>query len=170
MRHKKAQVSNTMMWIVATIVIIVILAVSMFLTTLFGKRIYVDTNMEEGTDLLVTKSLTSYLLTKESGDIIYNKINQDNDLDNFNAPFSINVFVGLYKNDYPRGIWFDVRGNGAQSSSLLRRRYYEDYYRNNLGNKEYSYSITSPTIVERIFFGSIPDKSKTKNLILALRE
>jgi hypothetical protein len=173
-KNKQGQVATTMTWVVATIIIVIILVISILLTAAFGKRTYNDNPSFEKTDLLVSKSLFSYLLTKESGKMIFNQIDEDSDLNEFNTLLSLKVFVDLYKNDYPNGIWFDVHGKGAESSAnSLRKKYYEDYYQKTLGKKEYSYSIIAPNIDERIFFGNVPDNFNnfnTKNLVLALRK
>ena len=177
MRHrnlnKRAEIGETITWVFATIIIITILLISIFISSKFFKKgNYENVPQLRTSDIFVTKSLTSYLLTKDSsGEIIFNKINRDEDLDDFNAPLSIKVFIDLYKSDYPRGIWLDIHGKVKKfSGGSVRKKYYEDYYHNALGKEEYVFSIPTDTdIEERIYFGETPEESKTKNLVLFLR-
>jgi hypothetical protein len=111
--NKKAQVSTTITWIVATIIIIVILLVSMFLTTLLKLIPKQEVSSTIGdTDLFVTKSLLSYLLTKDSsGENIFEQLSDEENLNDFNGNLALNVFKKLYSRDYHYEIWFGVRYN-----------------------------------------------------------
>lgn len=111
-RNRKAQVATTITWIVATIIIIVILGISMLVTAAFGKRTYNDNDLNERTDLLIAKSLFSYLLTKDSsGKLIFEQLSEQENLNDFNGNLALNVFKKLYSKDYPYEIWFGIRYN-----------------------------------------------------------
>jgi len=94
MINQKAQIGETVTWVVATIVIIVILSFSVFVAIPIGKSMKFDSNRKS--DLLATKSLTSYLLTKEGTDIIYNNLKKGGEL---NKQSSERI-EGLYDEEY----------------------------------------------------------------------
>ena len=99
LRDNKAQVGETMTWIVATLVIIVILSVSVFIVSTLTKNPLFGNNRifksERKADLIATKSLVHYLLSDENG-ILYDKLkNKGNDFGD-----SKNLIEDLYKNDY----------------------------------------------------------------------
>jgi len=104
--NKKAQVATTMTWIVATIIIIVMLAISIIFTSVFGKRTYTDTDSNERTDLLIAKSFLSYLLTKENSANVFEKISEEGNLNDFNGNLAKSIFFELYP-DY-KLIWLSV--------------------------------------------------------------
>lgn len=112
MKYKKAQISKTLMWIVATIIIIIILAVSIIITTILPKRTYKDVPSSKEADLFATKSLTSYLLTEDdSGKNVFEEIKEQEDLNDFNGNLAVKIFRGLYEKDY-HPIWFGIDFEG----------------------------------------------------------
>ncbi len=159
--NRKAQIPETITWIVATLIVITLLVLSILGVSLLNKRrVKIDAIARDSSDLIPAKSLTAYLLTKDdSGERVFEQINESGDLNEFNAPLSSKIFKGLYSDDYIRGIWLDVRGEGAKLSAGSVR---QDYYQYPLP--------TDYTIDERIYFGEIPDNFKTKNLALFLRK
>jgi uncharacterized membrane protein len=64
LKNKKAQVSDTITWIVATMIIVVVLSISVFFTiSLSGqKKIFLE---DREKDLLATKSITGFLKNAE---------------------------------------------------------------------------------------------------------
>lgn len=70
MSYRKAQVGETVTWVVATIIIIVILVVSIFIvsSTTFSNSKKLESKNTQ-TDLLVTKSLLGYLLSKDGSTV-----------------------------------------------------------------------------------------------------
>ena len=74
---KKAQIGETMTWIIATIVIIAILIISIYISSLLGeaKSIIPYKDFERKNDLLMEKSLFAYFLADKS-QIIYNQIKE----------------------------------------------------------------------------------------------
>lgn len=71
LNNKKAQISETMTWVVATLIIIFVLSISIFVVTKIkvggSKTIEAQTSV----DVLAIKSLFSYLQTKEGESTIY---------------------------------------------------------------------------------------------------
>ena len=107
-KNRRGQVATTITWIVATIIIIVILGISMLITAALGKRAYNDNDLNERTDLLITKSLLSYLLTKDlTNKNIFEQISEDGNLNNFNGNLAKSIFFGLYERNY-KIIWLVV--------------------------------------------------------------
>ena len=106
MFNKKAQVSDTIMWVVATVIIITILIISVFIssTKIGGNKEIVPTKT---TDTLATKTLYAYLLTKQNSETNYNYL-KDNSLDKTRGEFAKKVF-SLYEKDY-YDIWFGLAG------------------------------------------------------------
>ena len=98
--NKKAQVGSTITWIVATIAIIVILGVSIFIADIaLGNSKEVESL--EKTDILASKSFFSYLLTEDT----YNQIKIDQGLNETTGGLAIRVFEDLFLDDYPLDVW-----------------------------------------------------------------
>ena len=119
MYNRKAQISEGITWIVATIAIIIILLVSLFFTSFSRKD--KEISKDFFSDTINQKSFLSYLLTKENeGGIIYSKIKTDEDLSNFNGNMAIKIFNGLYKEKYSQ-IWIGVSrlGKGVLGGTSL---------------------------------------------------
>ena len=170
LHNKKAVVGETLTWIIATLIVIIILAFSIFVTSLLvksqgfgGDRGFSTYNQN---DLLVTKSLTGYLLTEDNGEKVFEQIKAEGDLNDFNGPLSLSIFLDLYKKDYARG-WLDIRGRDfVLSAGSKRREYYEGYYET-LSEEGYSYSFpTGCNAEERIYFDSISEDIENKNLAI----
>lgn len=100
-KDKRAQVATTITWIVATIIIVVILGISIFATSLLGRRTYDDRELEQKTDLLVTKSLLSYLLTKQTDKTNFEKIAEEEKFNPANEDLKNKIFNSLYEREYP---------------------------------------------------------------------
>ena len=124
---KKAQIGETITWLVATVIIIVILIFSIFVTGLVGKN--KEFQILPKKDLLATKSLSSYLLTQDdSGKKVFEQLKDKENLDeffnNFSGPLAVRVFKGLYKKDYPYAVWFgfDFEGFGIRKNDYFGTR------------------------------------------------
>jgi hypothetical protein len=61
---KKAQISDTMSWIVATVIIVLILSIPILLVEIgiFGKKSFYLNRLQDSNDLIATKSISGYLL------------------------------------------------------------------------------------------------------------
>ena len=75
MFNKKSQTGETLTWVVATVVILFILLVTIFLASVLNQNKNVEKNLNE--DSIATKSFFSYLLTKNTdGKIVYEKLKE----------------------------------------------------------------------------------------------
>ena len=101
MLKKKGQVAETTTWVFATLIIVIILLVSIYITSIIGtisgsKSIDRDSNY----DLFVEKSLSSYLITEnDSGAKIYEQLRVEDNLNDFNGNLSAQIF-SLFLKDY----------------------------------------------------------------------
>lgn len=107
MKNKRAQLSDTITWIVATIIIIIILIVAVFLASLVGQS---KTFPEENKlDLFAHKSFTAYLLTKDlSGNAIYNEIKNNENFNDFNGNLAKKIFINLYSGYYNKAVFLGI--------------------------------------------------------------
>lgn len=115
MKDKKAQIGETMTWVIATIIIVVILIVSIFITSILGivgsPKEYRTIGMKP--DLVPIKSLTSYLLTHDlegSEKTIFAKLKGDEEFDELNGPngkLASRIFNNFYEDDY-YFIWLGI--------------------------------------------------------------
>ncbi len=99
-KTKKAQIGETMTWVFATIIIIVILVISIFIASHYLGKIKLITMPTSGQsyDLPIAKSFYSYLLTKnESGQTVYSQIEKDKNLNDFDGNLSLDLFNGQEK-------------------------------------------------------------------------
>ncbi len=127
-RNKKAQVGETMTWIIATIVIIVVLVISIFVTNFVfgGGKTF---NIFHSTDSVATKSLSAYLLTLDnSGKKVFDQLKDEEDLskffNNFSGSLAVRIFEGLYEKDYPARIWLGLYTPVGYSSITRKNEYF----------------------------------------------
>ena len=99
-----------MTWVVATIVIIVVLLFSKFLSISAGtSRGFL---ISSKSDLLVTKSLIGFL----KSDGVVDELNSVGELkEGPSCDLARTIFDELYAEDYPAERWFGVFGGGGQS-------------------------------------------------------
>lgn len=82
--NKKAQIGETITWVVATIIIVVILIISLYTTSLLAQTKKIASyKYERESDLLMEKSLFSYFLAEDetTKSFIYNWLREQD----FNA-------------------------------------------------------------------------------------
>lgn len=94
-KNKRGQIGETMTWMVATIVIIVILGASIFIVSSGYKGKKKIEISESKVDLLVTKSLSGYL-AKENN---FNDLKENGDFNEENCA-SIKEILDIYAGDY----------------------------------------------------------------------
>ena len=75
--NKKAQIGETMTWIIATIVIVVILIVSIYVTSLLAqtRKVIPYQDFERENDLIMEKSLFAYFLSGRD-ETIFSKLGE----------------------------------------------------------------------------------------------
>ena len=100
--NKRAQVGETMTWFIATIIVIAILAISVFIAQIYaGKKGGVYEN--KISDAVAEKSFFSFLLTKD----VWAKLNSDGNLKDSNGVLAKSIFDN-YKTEYSLGLWVGI--------------------------------------------------------------
>ncbi len=117
---RRAQIGETMTWVVATIIIIAILGISIFIASAkFNKDKTPDLQSVSRTDTLASKSLFSYVLTKNStGQTVYEQLNGYNNLNDFNGNLAGAIFNGFYGKTYAKkwvGVIYDTNFTGDKN-------------------------------------------------------
>ncbi len=136
MRNKKAQIGETMTWVIATIIIIVILISSIFITSVLGVTSSHKQYKSIGTepDLIPVKSLTSYLLTKDnSGKKIFDQLKDEENLNEFNGNLAIKIFNYFYLLNYVE-VWMGM--NNEELSLDLENDYFGSRYETLYGGSD----------------------------------
>ncbi len=123
MFNKRGQIGETMTWVVATIIIIVILTLSVFIaggSDRAKKVAGLDKTVKNipGMDKSISKSLFSYLLTKKNQEIIFNQIKQSGDFNSLNGKLAVDIFQDFYKDDYQIAMWIDNKKNSYFSNII----------------------------------------------------
>jgi hypothetical protein len=90
MFNKKGQIAETMTWVIATITIVVILTLSIFIVQ-FGFKEKSFVFLKEN-NLLATKSFTGYLLTENNGKKVFDLINDNEKINDFEGNLAASVF------------------------------------------------------------------------------
>jgi len=105
---KLGQIGKTITWVVATVIIIMILIVSIFVATSYlgGSK---KADFSKQTDILASKSFFAYLLTENTeGDTVYEQLRDEENLNDFNGNLALNIFEEFYRKDYPYTIWLVI--------------------------------------------------------------
>lgn len=154
LKNKQAQIGETITWVVATIIIIVILIFSIFIAGFVGKDKEFQILSKE--DLLATKSFSGYLLTQnDSGEKVFEQLKNEENLNEFNGPLAVRIF-SLYKDEYV-GIWLGVSKKRCTITECFKsNNYFEEKVRRDL------------EFVGDYFSSGILLELKDKNLILFL--
>ena len=153
--YKKAQIGETMTWIIATVIIILILVISITISNFsFGK----DRNLkvEQDSDILASKSMFAYLLTSDSGKTVYSQIKEEGNLNDFNGNLAVKIF-NPFSEEYA-GIWFGITDQRDAFPTVSN-----DYFLTRRGIGENPYSRNNPDIIlEEISL----DENRTVALVL----
>ncbi|MGA2130431.1 MAG: hypothetical protein ABSG05_02335 [Candidatus Pacearchaeota archaeon] len=137
-KNKKAQVGDTMTWVVATIIIIIILGISIFIASNYlGNIKKITTPSGQTYDIPIAKSFYSYLLTKnDAGQSVYSQLQADKNLNDFNGNLSLDLFNGQRKIKTYQGagiegtllsvntVWVGVMNYTTQSSYGIVNKYF----------------------------------------------
>ncbi len=107
LNKKNGQIAETITWIVATVIIILILAASLLISSLsIGNK--KDIGFVKTTDTLASKSLFSYLLTKDAeGIAIYGQLKNQENLNEFNGNLGKTIFEEFYGGEYVN-VWLGI--------------------------------------------------------------
>ncbi len=95
---KRGQVAETVTWLVATIVILVILSIAIYTASALSKINRVVTISVDSPPILIKKSLQGYLMTNDTmGKSVFNQIEADEGLNKFNDALGKKIFVDSSK-------------------------------------------------------------------------
>ncbi len=102
-----------MTWIIATIIIIVVLTISIFIASFSVEKFKrIQGSYFQTADVLASKSLYSYLSTPDSsGKKVHTQIEEEGNLNEFNGNFGLQIFRGLYQEEYlgnPSNVWLGI--------------------------------------------------------------
>ena len=105
LKDKRSQIGETMTWVVATVIIIIILSISIFIATSYlGKNKGTDF-LSRRSDLLASESFFAYLLTENSeGQTVHEQLKNEENLNDFNGNLAIKIFEEFYKEEYSN-VW-----------------------------------------------------------------
>ena len=124
MFNRNAQIGETITWVVATLIIIVVLAFSIFISSFYFSKDK-SVSFSGGSDLLASKSMFSYLLTSSDGGMVYDQLKEEDNLNEFNGNLASKIFKVFYEDDY-EDIWLGVVFNRvlfpAKSNDYFGRR------------------------------------------------
>jgi hypothetical protein len=100
-----------MTWVVATAIILIVLIVSVFLSSLIGN--YKTVPYTNQVDLFADKSMTAYLLTEDpNGGTVYNQIASNGQLNDFEGNLAQTIFTTLYNGYYSKQIFLGLAIDG----------------------------------------------------------
>ncbi|KKQ78699.1 MAG: hypothetical protein UT01_C0062G0004 [Candidatus Daviesbacteria bacterium GW2011_GWA1_38_7] len=152
---KKAQIGETMTWIVATIIIVVILIISITISNFsFGKNR--NLKAEQDSDILASKSMFAYLLASDSGKTVYSQIKGEGNLNSFNGNLAVKIF-NPFAEEYA-GLWLGVADQRDAFPAVSN-----DYFLARRSIGENPYSRNNPDIIlEEISL----DENRTVALVL----
>lgn len=114
--NKKGEIGETITWMIATIIIIVIILVSVFFVSVISKsnELKKPNFYEEVNIYSAENSLISYALTKDetTGKIIYDEL-LNKSFSTYSGSFAVDVFKNKIYNNYSK-VWV---GFGSESSN-----------------------------------------------------
>jgi len=107
---KGGEVGETVTWMIATVIIIVILLISIS-ATVIGIFNFKSFNYMKQTDVLASKSFFSYLLTEsEEGTSVYEQLGSEKNFSEFNGDLAKNIFTEFYGEEY-LAVWVGFFNN-----------------------------------------------------------
>ncbi len=113
MIDKKAQVGETVTWVVATVIIIVILTITIIASGLIWKDKEIQSQYFSSADIITSKSFFSYLLTEDSERTIYSQVKEEGNLNENNGNRALRVFDS-FNEDYSN-IWLGIVVNAGEN-------------------------------------------------------
>lgn len=118
LKDKRSQIGETITWVVATVIIIIILLISIFISTSYlGKNKGADF-LAKRSDLLASESFFAYVLTEDTGgQTVHEQLKNQGNLNDFNGNLAIKIFDELYGEEYPE-VWIGIAPHSAVSPSI----------------------------------------------------
>ncbi len=122
-KNKKAQVGETITWVVATLVIVVILTAGIFLASVAG--IFKNSRQVEfyeSSSRIPLKSFYNYLLTEKNGNVIFDGLKSEGDFNEVNGNFAKKIFEGIYGDYVDVWVGFNFEGFGIRKNDYFGGR------------------------------------------------
>ena len=102
-----------MTWIFATIIVVVLLLLCIYLSGIFFNKNLSESSYLRTVDTLASKSLFSYVLTKDdSGKLVYQQLGVES-LNEFNGNLALKIFRDYYKEEYPSKVWLGFENENS---------------------------------------------------------
>jgi len=154
--NRDGQVGETVTWLVATVVILVVLIIAIFASSFYfdGKNKSVSGNEN---DFSASISFFSWLLTEDDSEIsVYRQLDIEGDLNEFNGNLAKEIFDSLYEPEYIY-VWVGVDFKGVG----FRKNDYFGVRLSTIAGNELNRKII-PRLTERV----IVNENKTVELVL----
>ena len=121
LNNKKAQVGDTITWVVATLVIVFVLLISIYASSLLSKTKDFSSGDFDTEDLnydsLAKKSMFAFLLTNSQGEnIVYSQLNNEKDLNELNEDLAFEIFGKIFGKEFQVGIGINEDINYIEST------------------------------------------------------
>ena len=159
---KSGQIGETITWVVATIIIIVILLISIFAATSYPGKSKGAFSSEKRNDFIASESFFAYLLTEdERGQTVHEQLKNEENLNDFNGNLAIKIFEGFYREEYA-GVWVGIIPHTGPLN-FIKNKYFGSDTANLLGEFGWEYTIKKPHVPQIISL----DESKSIELVLA---
>lgn len=167
LNKKLGQIGETMTWFVATVIIVVILLISIFVATSFLSKNKEINFVAKQNDILASESFFAYLLTEDdSGQIVYNQIKNSEGFNDFNGNFALEIFEEFYSKDYSK-VWLGIAQNVAVAPSIKNDYFGKDPGFVNQGAGGAS-SLVAPSITKKPSVIQIIPLDEEKSIKLVL--
>lgn len=119
--NNRAQIGETATWMVATVAIIVVLLIAVFVSGAYfkGNRKGAYGVSE---DFPASVSFYSWLLTEDlSGKNVYTQLKEDDDLNDFNGQLAVSIFEDFYADGY-YDVWVGLRDGSPLQNDYFGAR------------------------------------------------
>lgn len=117
-KNCRGQIAKTITWVIATIIIVLILVISVFLVSFIKKD--KQFSIIKWNDLLAAKSLSAFLLSKDiSGGIILKQLQKDEEISYTNNWLFNLIFKRLYDKDFPERISLDISSTSLDDKNFF---------------------------------------------------
>ncbi len=122
-KNNRGQISDTMVWFVATFIIITFLVVAIYVASTFGNLKSTGAMFFRG-DRLVEKSIFAFLLTHiddsaedDSRKVLFQELAEGNERDSLSEQAGQELFDEMYKEKY--SVSFEVKNEGLTKSNIF---------------------------------------------------
>jgi len=110
--ERRGQVAETTTWIFATVAVVIIVLVSVFVSSFLGSKNGINQKAiiaDKSSDVFAENSLTSFLLTKgDSGNSIYKELQANGAFSNSNGNLAKSILTSLYGTYYKDGVYVGI--------------------------------------------------------------